>query len=137
MTDELDQALDTLAADTATPGLRLMAASVARYEVEMLRGEVDRAWRVAGGGRCQCGQVLTLTEDGRLAEHEDDGVVCEWSGTRDHEPPAATCTVLDADDRRELEQLRAMRDRARRLIGEGTYATAYYTTIMHILGERP
>ncbi|MFC5996913.1 hypothetical protein ACFQE5_22135 [Pseudonocardia hispaniensis] len=68
-------------------------------EVERLRGETARAWEVAAGGRCQCGEVITLTADGRLTDHDAYGERCAWSGTRDHEPPNLQRTA-------ELERLR-------------------------------
>lgn len=85
-------------------------------ELELLRA-------IAGGGRCvECGQVESITADGRLAPHHDAGTdeLCVGSDERGHEPPNLTVRVLDNDDRRELERLRAMEQRAEEMRdGEG------------------
>jgi hypothetical protein len=93
----------------------IRAAGMER-ERDEARAEAERAWGIAGGGRCECGEVLTLTKDGRLTEHEDGGERCEGSGTREHEPPNIRIAVLDADDRRELAQLRARDEAAKAVV---------------------
>lgn len=115
--ERVTELLDEIELLRAAEVVRDLADRVDR--IGALERELERLRAIAGGGRCvECGQVEPIAADGRLAPHHDAGTdeLCVGSDERGHEPPNLTVRVLDNDDRRELERLRARDETAKAVV---------------------